>query len=151
MKKRILLIHSRFLILFIVTQLLSACAIAHHVQIGDIDNRHPDQRFEITVNEYGANIREAAHVAQSLGRHNQMAKEFESIANIVALFQMGPTTGKRVYNDVYAKDILERILLACPSGDVTGLTAVRASRYFSFASGEFVQIIGYCRDKGQEL
>ena len=81
---------------------------ARHAAHGDIDDRRGYERipFEVKVSETGINVDEAAQIGGAIiGKQ----KESEELANIIALFQMGPRTGNPVYNERYAEDILERL------------------------------------------
>lgn len=123
--------------------LLSSCAIQHHVQVGDIERtRHSQLRpFDIKVSETGVNVEEAGDILSGLTRDNGRAKE---IADIIAMFQMGPKTGNPVFNEKFADIIPSLILKKCPSARVTGLLMIRETAKYPVVSGEIVRITGLC-------
>jgi hypothetical protein len=123
----------------------NACAVLHHVQIGDIDNRSGEKlrSFEIMVSETGVNLDEAAGVAKAFG-NKSVNKEIDKIRDIVGMFQMGPRTGNPVYNDRYAYGLIDEIRGRCPNGKITGLMSIREMRQYPVISGEIVKIKGYC-------
>jgi len=122
----------------------------HHTQVGEVDSKTVlrGQRFEILVNELGFNTKElvgtGAAVARASGDSNA-ANNIEGVGAIIALFQMGPKTGKPTFTDQYADNIYYSILDKCPSGKVSGLTSVREMASYPVVSGEIVRIIGYCK------
>ena len=124
---------------------LTGCAVLHHAQLSDIDN-NPNfalKRFDLKVSELGFDHRGAANAARFSGGRD--AKNLGIISDIISLFQMGPSTGRRVYvGDVYGDVLLEKIYETCPSGRVTGLTMIREMRRYPVISGEIVKITGYC-------
>lgn len=121
------------------------CAVLHHVQIGEIDNRSGSQQrpFDIKVSEVGINIEEAGKIVDSLSR-NKDSSQGSDIASVIGLFQMGPHTGNGVFDLKYARKLIYAIHEKCPSGRVTGLTSVREMRKYPVISGEIVKITGYC-------
>ena len=123
--------------------LLSSCAVSHHVQVGEIERpKGKDLKpFEILVSETGFNVQEAGELMSAVTKDQGRSQE---IANIIALFQVGPTTGKQVYNEKYADVIPDLILKKCPTGKVTGLLMIRESNQYPVVSGEIVKITGYC-------
>ena len=124
---------------------MASCAQLHHVQVGEIENRSGfvQKPFDIKISETGVSIQEAAGVVKVLSS-KQTNKEIQQVANIIAMFQMGPRTGNPVYVKDYAKNLIELIYEKCPTGQVTGLTSVRESRKYPVVSGEIVKITGYC-------
>lgn len=125
---------------------LSGCAILHHAQIGDIDQTGGKKLrpFDVKVSETGVSIDEAIAISKHFAGKND-AKNLGEIGTIIGYFQMGPSTGEHVYNDTYAQDLLAAIYKKCPSGQVTGLMAIRESRKYPVISGEIVKITGYCK------
>ena len=121
---------------------LPSCAVLHHAQIGEIDNRQiwHKRKFEIKVSETGVNLKNAGRaVSQLTGNANaQKGSEY------LGMIQMGPRTGNPVYSESYARKIYEQVRTACPSGKVTGLESVRENRDYSVISGEIVKVTGYC-------
>lgn len=120
------------------------CAVLHHVQLGEIDNRKSFVKvpFDIKVSEVGVNLKQAGKTIDVLGRNKN--KEAERAANFIEMFQMGPRTGMPVYSTKWAENIIYKIYEVCPSGQVTGLVSVREHRDYSVASGEVVKITGFC-------
>jgi len=121
---------------------LSGCAVLHHVQIGDLDNRGKLRAFDIKVSETGINLDEAAEIGKAVSRKNSQV--IEDINAIISLFQMGPRTGNMVFNDKFAEGVIDLIYKECPSGRVTGLTSIREMRKYPVISGEIVKVTGYC-------
>lgn len=122
---------------------LSSCAILHHTQVGEIDNRKRGKPFELLVSETGVNIKEARDILKATSKSKQ-AKQMDDLAGIISLFQMGPRTGNMVFDDSYADEILELIAQECPSGKVTGLNSIRETAKYPVVSGEIVKVTGYC-------
>ncbi len=122
------------------------CARLDHVQIGDIDNTLEGKKhhFSIKVSETGIDVKSATRLAQILAKDSQIKEDLGNIGEIISLFQMGPRTGNPVYNDTYAEDLIHLIYDECPSGKITGITAVREARAYPVISGEIVNISGYC-------
>jgi hypothetical protein len=123
----------------------NACAVLHHVQIGDIDNRNGEKlrSFEIMVSETGINLDEAAGAAKVFS-NSKVDREIDKIRDIIGMFQMGPRTGNPVYNDRYAYGLIDEIRGRCPNGKITGLMSIREMRQYPVISGEIVKIKGYC-------
>ena len=124
---------------------LSSCAQLHHVQIGEIDNnpKFVQKPFDIKLSEVGVDIQEAGRITKALAGKDSN-NEAKQIADIIALFQMGPRTGNPVYEKGYAKNLIQLIYEKCPSGRVTGLTSIRETRKYPVVSGEIVKLTGYC-------
>lgn len=125
--------------------IFSGCAILHRVQVGNVDNRDSQVQipFEILLSETGVNTEE-------IGRLGRMSKsqggdKVADIAQMVALFQMGPRTGNPTYNPHFAEKLIYEIYQRCPSGSVTGLMSIREMRKYPAVSGEIVKVTGYCR------
>lgn len=124
---------------------LSGCAILHHVQIGQIDNRSSEAMipFEIKVSEMGVSTEEIGDLAKST--RSRGGDDVAQAAALISLFQMGPRTGNLTYNEHYAKNLIYEIHQKCPSGNVTGLMSIREMRKYPAISGEIVKVTGYCR------
>lgn len=95
------------------------------------------------VSETGVSAEEIGAIAHNAGR-SAAAQNIKFISDIVALFQMGPRTGKPVYNASYARNVIEMVYEKCPSGKITGLMSIRETRSYPVISGEIVKITGYC-------
>ena len=139
----------RILLIFISIIILASCARLHHVQFGDMDFSEGKFRpFEIMLSETGVSVRDIAAIAKIPVRRNKRASRAAEIIHFVILLtQTGPKTGNLVFSDKYADIIAEEILRKCPSGDITGLVAIRESRRYPVISGEIVKIKGYCREE----
>lgn len=129
--------------------LLQSCAFLHHAQVGEIryKKNHVRMPFELKVSETGIDMKELADVSGALSNGNDMAGSTKSIADIVSMFQMGPRTGKPVYNEKYADKLAKAIYQKCPSGDITGLVMIREMASYPVVSGEIIKIKGYCLQK----
>jgi len=127
-------------ILFVIS-----CAQLHHVQLGEIDSnpKFVQKPFEIKISEIGVDIQEAGRITKAIAGRNSN-NEAEKIANLIALFQMGPRTGAPVYVKDYAKNLIQLVYEKCPSGRVTGLASIRETRKYPIISGEIVKLTGYC-------
>lgn len=125
---------------------LSSCAIQHHVQVGDID-RMPGAKlipFDIKISETGVNVKEAGNIISGVTKDNDRAKK---IADIIAMFQMGPKTGNPVFNEKFADVIPKLVLKECPTAKVTGLLMIRETAKYPVVSGEIIRITGYCNKR----
>ncbi len=123
---------------------LNGCAVLHHVQVGQVDNRAAFNAvpFEIMVNEAGVNVNEIGDIAKAT--NSRAGDGASELADIIAVFQIGPRTGNPVYDDKYAEKIVFKIHDACPSGRVTGLMSIRENREYLVISGEIVKVTGFC-------
>ena len=125
---------------------LPGCAVLHHVQVGDIDNRNgiAYRPFDLKVSEAGVNLDEAGDIAKAMSRSKGANKDIDNAMAIVGLFQMGPRTGNPVFNEGYAKNIVNDLYKECPSGRITNLVSIREMRKYPVISGEIVKITGSC-------
>jgi hypothetical protein len=116
------------------------------VQVGEIENRpnHVRLPFEIKVSETGIDIQQAGDLAKAMSGKSKSGDTAQKIADIIALFQMGPRTGKPIYNETYADNIAREIYQKCPSGDITGLVLIREMASYPVVSGEIIKIKGHC-------
>ena len=128
--------------------LLSSCAFVHHVQVGDIESKRNYVRmpFEMKVSETGIDFKQAGNLTQALA-NNKAGNQVKQIADIIALFQMGPRTGNSVFNEKYADGLAKSIYTKCPSGNITGLVMIRETAKYPVVSGEIMKIKGYCLQK----
>ncbi len=127
-----------------ISLMTSHCAILHHVQVGDIDTRQAGSEFTVMVSETGVDLREAKNIAQAVVRDSDTQRDIEAIHTIIALFQFGPTTGYKVYNDAYTDGIVTMLIQSCPSGRISGLTSIRETRKYPVISGEITKIQAKC-------
>jgi hypothetical protein len=132
----------------ILLSLLSSCAVVHHVQVGDIESKRNYVRmpFEMKVSETGIDFQQAGNLTQALAK-NQAGNQVKQIADIIALFQMGPITGNPIFNEKYADGLAKSIYTKCPSGNITGLVMIRETAKYPVVSGEIMKIKGYCLQK----
>lgn len=135
----------RVIIFITVIAGLLGCAQLHHVQVGEIESspRFVQKPFEIKISEMGLDLNQVNDIIQATGK-GKAQDDANNIASFIALFQMGPTTGKPVYVKDYAKNLIQLLYEKCPSGKVTGLLSVRESREYPAISGEIVKVTGFC-------
>jgi len=133
------------LLMLILPVSFYGCAILHHVQVGQIDNRSSETLipFEIMMSEVGVSTEEIGKMAKAT--KSSGGDQVADLAAIVSLFQFGPKTGNITYNERYAERMVYEIHQKCPSGKVTGLMSVREMRKYPAISGEIVKVSGYCR------
>jgi len=136
-------------LVLLFSALCSGCAVLHHVQIGDIDQRRGYQLrpIDVKVSETGVNVKEAADIAKALSTSKEGKEAADTISGIISLFQMGPHTGNGVFSDEYAEDLIFRLHEQCPEGRLTGINSVREARKYPVISGEIIKITGYCLSK----
>lgn len=139
-----LFIISKILMFTLSTLFTFGCAFLHHAQVGQIDNRDSSKstKFDIKVSEMGVSTEEIGKLARATKSAD--GDKLGNIAEIVAMFQMGPKTGAPVYNPGYAEKLILEIYKRCPTGKVTGLMSIRETRKYPVISGEIVKITGYC-------
>jgi len=124
----------------------SGCAELHRAQLDEIDAQHgPLRPFEIHVTETGVSVKAIGTIA-SVAMHSSRPSY---IADIVALFEYGPKTGEVVFDDKFADEVAQDILVQCPSGRVTGVMSLRESTNYYAVSGEYVTVRGFCIDDPQ--
>lgn len=125
--------------------LFSSCAVLHHVQVGEIDNRKTGNAtsFDIKVSETGFNLKEAGDVSRRV-LHPKDSEKSDELIQFIQMFQMGPHTGNGVLSYSYADHLEQKIREKCPSGKVTGLLMIRETRKYPVISGEIVKIKGFC-------
>lgn len=127
-----------------ITTMLTGCAVLHHVQLGDIDDRSRGKLIDLKVSETGINLKEAAAIAKYAMRSK--AREISAVENIVSAFQMGPRTGNMVFDEKYADQLVELLSATCASGKITNLMTVRESAKYPVVSGEIIKIKGTCNE-----
>lgn len=130
--------------------LLTSCANLYHVQIGNIDDRNQDKvawiPIDVKLSEVGIDTQQIADITRPPSKSAQTGehKEQMGIADVVALFQMGPRTGYQVYNERYAEKVIYQLYQQCPSGRITGISSIREQRSYPVVSGEIVKITAFC-------
>jgi hypothetical protein len=134
----------RALSCLLAVALTSACASLHSYQVDDIDSSEgPITPFEVKVDDTGINLHQAFAVGESVV-DEKSAKRLNTAEDVIALFQVGPSTGNPTLNDTWADGLVASIRDRCPSGRVTGVTTVRETNHYPVVSGEIVAIRGYC-------
>lgn len=126
----------------------SGCAVMHSTQLGDIDadTVMSSKPFEIKLAAVGFDAQEAAETAAAIAElSGKSGDTFSTVGDIIALFQMGPKTGKPVFTPKYSDQIIHELRTTCPSGRITGLTMVRETADYPVVSGEIVKVVGYCQ------
>jgi hypothetical protein len=130
---------------------LAGCAVLHHVQMSDIDNRsqYTMVPIEVKVSEVGVDLGDAKAIARGTLANQRDRQAAGDVMSIIQSFQMGPRTGAPVYSDRYAEKLIYQLHTQCPSGKITGVQSVRESREYPVIKGEIVKITGFClREKG---
>ncbi len=124
--------------------LTSACASLHSYQVDDIDSSEGTLTpFELEVDDTGINVHQAFQIGEAVS-DEKSAKRLNTADDIVALFQVGPSTGNPTLNDTWADGLVAAIHDRCVSGRVTGVTTLRETNHYPVVSGEIVAIRGYC-------
>lgn len=130
---------------FLMLVVLPGCAVLHHVQVGQVDDRN-DQAwvpFQVMVSETGISTEEIGKIAKAT--HSKGGDQMGDAAAIISLFQIGPRTGNMIYDEHYAERLLYLIYKECPTGQVTGLMSIREMRKYPVISGEIVKVTGFCK------
>jgi hypothetical protein len=136
----------KLMVVFILVMvILNGCAVVHHVQVGDIDDRENVERFEVMLSETTISLPEATRIAGAFSRNQSTRAKYGKLANYIKLFQMGPSTGLGVFDEKYAEQLLTLITRICPNGKISGLTSIREMRRYPAISGEIVKVSGYCQ------
>ena len=55
--------------------------------------------------------------------------------------------GVLVFFDDYSDGIADRLWRQCPSGNISGLMAIRETNDYGPVSGEVVRLVGYCHQR----
>lgn len=124
---------------------LCGCAVLHHVQVGEIDNRkkYDLKPIEIKVSEMGVDLNDVRNISKGL-MDKDSGKKTDEALQFLQYFQMGPHTGAGVYSIEYIKDIQAKLLSQCPNGFLTGILSIRETREYPVIKGEIVKIKAYC-------
>jgi len=123
----------------------SGCARLDHIQISDIDQSQGDLRpISVKLSDTGFNASEAVAITSELAQSESAKENLGDLAAILALINMGPSTGNPVYNDRYAENILLQLHQQCPTGKITALRNIREARSYGPVSGEIVRIDADC-------
>jgi len=123
----------------------SSCARLDHIQISDIDQSQGDLKpISVKLSDTGFNASEAVAITGELAQSESAKENLGDLAAILALINMGPSTGNPVYNDRYAENILQQLHQQCPTGKITALRNIREARSYGPVSGEIVRIDADC-------
>lgn len=131
--------------------LCSGCAVMHATQLGDIDADAvlSSEPFEIKLSTVGFDAQEAAETAAIIAEvSGKSGDKLSTAGDIIALFQMGPKTGKPVFTEKYSDSLIHELRTRCPSGRITGLSMIRETAEYPAVSGEIVKVTGYCKGGG---
>ena len=129
----------------------SGCAILHHVQFSDLDNRSQFVMvpIEVKVSETGVDLGDVSAISNGALKNSGNQQAVGDALAVLQSFQIGPRTGPPVYSDKYAEKIIYQLHTQCPSGKITGVQSTRETRKYPVISGEIVKITGFClREKG---
>lgn len=135
----------KYLLLAGSALILDGCAVLHHVQLSDIDNRKAahTHAVEVKVSETGIDLNDAKLIS-SVALSRQNSKELNEIMDIIGLFQMGPRTGAPVYTIAYIKDVQKELKSQCANGTLTDIESIRETRKYPVISGEIVKVKALC-------
>jgi len=123
----------------------SGCARLDHIQISDIDQSQGDLKpISVELSDTGFNASEAVAITGELAQSESAKENLGDLAAILALINMGPSTGNPVYNDRYAENILQQLHQQCLTGKITALRNIREARSYGPVSGEIVRIDADC-------
>jgi hypothetical protein len=132
---------------FVISLMLigSGCARLDHVQISDIDQSGGRLKpISVKISNTGFNAAETVAIAGELAQSGSAKESLGDLAALLALINMGPTTGNPVYNDRYAENILIQLHQQCASGKITAIRNVREALSYGPVSGEIVRIDADC-------
>ena len=132
---------------FIISLILmcSGCARLDHVQISDIDQSQGRLKpISVSISNTGFDAAETVGIASELTQSDSAKESLGDLAAILALINMGPSTGNPVYNDSYAENILLQLHQQCSSGRLTAIRNVREALSYGPVSGEIVRIDADC-------
>ena len=122
----------------------SGCARLDHVQIGDIDQSQGELKpISVKVSDTGFDAAEIAAIGSELTRGDAQ-EGLGDLATILALINLGPSTGNPVYNDRYAENILMQLHQQCLMGKITAIRNVREGLSYGPVSGEVIRIDADC-------
>lgn len=100
--------------------------------------------FNIKVSQLGLNPKDMSS-ANVLFSSDEVASRFKALALLLSLSNMGPKTGLPVFSFVDANQLLDYLMLECPTGEITGLSSIRESISYIFFSKEIIAIKGFCK------
>lgn len=131
--------------ILVLAPLIQGCAVLHHVQIGEVENRSQFTYIpvEMKISEMGIDLKDLKAISNAF-LDKKSARDSNEALNYLAYFQMGPHTGAGIYNLEYIKQIEANLYSQCPKGFLTGLMSVRETRKYPVISGEIIKIKGFC-------
>ncbi len=138
-----------FLILLSLNAVLSGCAVLHKVQLSDLNRPKGKVRKKVSIkaSETTVSLRELGDLTRAAGQTFK-SRGAENTGKLLqaytTFFQMGPTTGTPVFNELYARDIPQRLASECKNGTLTDIISVRESREYPVVKGEVVRIDAVC-------
>lgn len=123
----------------------SGCARLDHVQISDIDQSQGRLTpISVKISNTGFSAAQTVAIASELAQSDSTKDNLGDLAAILALINMGPTTGNPVYNDRYAENILMQLHQQCASSKITAIRNIREALSYGPVSGEIVRIDADC-------
>ncbi|MFT4763662.1 MAG: hypothetical protein ACI9OH_000751 [Oleispira sp.] len=123
----------------------SGCARLDHVQISDIDQSQGRLTpISVKISNTGFSAAQTVAITSELAQSDSAKDNLGDLAAILALINMGPTTGNPVYNDRYAENILMQLHQQCASGKITAIRNIREALSYGPVSGEIVRIDADC-------
>ncbi|MFC3679213.1 hypothetical protein [Bacterioplanoides pacificum] len=123
---------------------MAGCARLDSVQIGSIDQSQGALTpVSVRLSETGFDAAASAELGRQLSR-GQTSQQWKEIRDILALVNMGPRTGNPVYDENYAEQLLSFLRNECPSGELTGIRAIREAKTAGPVSGEIVAVDAFC-------
>lgn len=129
---------------FILLTFLS-CAFVHKHQVQDINHKIlKGKKFEFMLSEVGVEVAEGVRILGALSNNRNTNSSAQSVAGVIELFQMGPRTGRPIYNLNFTNKLTEKIITACGKQEVSGLTFLREMNKYPVVSGELIKVSGYC-------
>ncbi len=134
-------------ITFLILLALQGCAFVHRHQIQNVDGDilgPGARRFEFLLSEMGVELAEGAKWVSVLSTNRNTGQAANSVAEAVALFQMGPRTGNPVYRLDFTDKLTQELSKICGGGRVSSLTFLRETNKYPVVSGEIVKVSGYC-------
>lgn len=105
----------RLMLCLLLLTLSSACAVLHHVQVGEMDNRKgPGLPFDVKTNEFGLNVAEGAAIVKAVARDRGTKQAASTISQVWQAITYGPKTGNVTFSDDYADNMLDVLKEDCP-------------------------------------
>lgn len=124
--------------------LVGACAELYHYQLSDIDSTQGTLvPVSAQVSSTGVDFEQVWQVLE-LTPSSRQRERIWTAQEVQSSAHSGPTTGNPTFNDRWADEVASVLLAQCPSGRITGVSAVREQRKYSAISGEIVTVKGLC-------